>query len=344
MKHQKIVIIGAGAVGRTLYCWLAPLFPNLYLLARGQALTSIRASGLSTKKYKSDEAQAISTVNLISSLSEVIAPDMVILTVKNYHLEALCQQIKRDHPQIATEGHILSTQNGLLAQRVLPKYFPRTMHIIIGYNAWPDETGTIFYQNKGPLVLGTLVNELSQEVDELCQYINSAVPTLAVDDIRAAAYTKLVVNLANSLTTLIGHGYRPISNLSLFQKVLTNMTYEAIQMLKKAGISEVKIPHLPSWSMLNAAAILPQFLTRPLFRKNLKKMVMSSMAQDLAKNPAGDNELDTINGEILALARSLKIPMPCNQAIYDLCTKAFGQQNFEPMDIIEIDRTINFMS
>jgi 2-dehydropantoate 2-reductase len=342
MQGKSIVIFGAGSVGRSLYAWLAPNYQNLYLLARGETLNSLREQGVSSHHHNSgfEKDEKIHPVKVISDLKELPSVDVLILTVKNYHLEKLCQDLKSKltNPNCL----VISTQNGMLAQRVLPRYFKRCLFMIIGYNAWLDETGMVHYQNRGPVVLGCLDPAMDASLANLAPLFLRSMPTIISSDIRAAAYCKLVVNLANSLTTLIGHGQKPVSDMDLFQKVLTQMTYEAIKVLAKAGIKEQKIPHLPSWMVLKSAALLPQFLTRPLFQKNLKKMVMSSMAQDLAKNPGGDHELDTINGEILNLGNSLKVPMPVNQAVFDLCQKYFAQKEFKPIDISEVGKAISW--
>ncbi len=158
------------------------------------------------------------------------------------------------------------------------------------------------YQKKGPLIFGTLNDQLSEEMKEIAAVFNRGVETVVVDHIQDAVHSKIIINLTNSLTTLIGHGFKPIEDMSLFQKLLSNILYEGVKIVKAAGYSECKIGGMPPWALIKLSATLPQWLTRPLFKKNAKKMVMSSMAQDIIQRGGHDSELDGINGYIVSLA------------------------------------------
>ena len=114
------------------------------------------------------------------------------------------------------------------------------------------------------------------------------------------------------------------------------MTYEGTLVAKAAGIEECSIGNMPSWNLIKAAVILPQFLTRGAFKKNVKKMVMSSMAQDIIQNKTGDSELETINGQLLEIAERYKLEVPYNKKVYQLCKREFAKENFKSMDIKEV--------
>ncbi len=90
---------------------------------------------------------------------------------------------------------------------------------------------------------------------------------------------------------------------------------------------------MPGWLFIAAAAKLPRALTRPLFVRNLRKMVMSSMAQDVVRRHSPETELDVINGYILELAAKCGVSVPCNQAVYELCREAFSAPAFQPLDM-----------
>jgi ketopantoate reductase len=81
---------------------------------------------------------------------------------------------------------------------------------------------------------------------------------------------------------------------------------------------------------------LPRAISKGLFEKNVKKMVISSMAQDIIQRGSHDSELESINGYILELAKKHNIPAPFNQAIYDLSKQEFAKEKFEPLDVEEV--------
>jgi ketopantoate reductase len=68
----------------------------------------------------------------------------------------------------------------------------------------------------------------------------------------------------------------------------------------------------------------------------VKKMVVSSMAQDVIQRGSGDSELESINGYILDLAKEHGVRAPYNQAMYDLAEQEFTKHPFEPMDVKEV--------
>ena len=119
------------------------------------------------------------------------------------------------------------------------------------------------------------------------------------------------------------------------------MMLEGINILKAEGIVEERIKGLPSWTLLKASAVLPQLITAPLFRKNLKKMGMSSMAQDIFKRNASDTELDDINGYMLSLADKHRMTAPYNHAVYRLCKEQFGKAGFVGMSVEDVWQEIN---
>ena len=83
-------------------------------------------------------------------------------------------------------------------------------------------------------------------------------------------------------------------------------------------------------------AKLPQFITRGIFNKNAKKMVISSMAQDIIQRGGHDSELETINGHFIKLADQNNIQAPYIKTIYELCKREFARDTFKPMDVKEV--------
>ena len=93
---------------------------------------------------------------------------------------------------------------------------------------------------------------------------------------------------------------------------------------------------MPPWSLLTAGAMLPRPLTRPLFKKNVAKMVMSSMSQDIIQRGGTSSELDSLTGYILKLARQNKVHAPYNETIYELGKERFNKPGFIAMDVKEV--------
>ncbi len=334
-ENPNVLVFGAGAVGSTVGGWLAERYPNVWLLDMPAVADPLREKGL-TLYMGGEKERAINVkVQAISNMADAPAPDLVVLAVKTYSLDKVAGLVKDK----LGDPLILALQNGVDNQTILPKYLLRSFTAFVSYNAWIDAPGVIGYQKKGPLVLGTPDGKWAAESGAVAALLNRGVETVVADRFSDAAYSKMVINLTNSLQALIGHPIKPIGDRALFQKILPNLTWEGVQIVKAAGHRECRLGGMPSWSLMWAAANLPAFITRGPFEKNVKKMVISSMAQDGLQRGAAqpaDTELETINGHFIRLADEHKLAVPYNRAVYAMCKERFGKPDFKPGGIEDV--------
>ncbi|HOK82368.1 MAG: 2-dehydropantoate 2-reductase [Clostridiales bacterium] len=329
---MKVIIIGAGgAIGSCLSGWLSEVSQDIYLFDKPSVSEVLKEKGITY--YKQNEAKQNVKVKVIDSLSEVENPDLIAIVVKNYSLDGVSGLIKET---VKGNPVILGLQNGVENQRILPKYFDRVVYGIIEFNAWLDEIGIVGYQNRGPFVIGTLDNGMQAELKAIAELFNKGVETIITDRITDAAYCKMVINLTNSFTTLVGMGYRDITNLHAFKEILTNSMYEGVKILKKMGVKEYKAHTMPTWAKIKASATLPNFITDGMFKKNLAKMVLSSMAQDIIQRKSGESELESLIGEFVSLGDRYGMDIPYNRAVYKLCKEKFNRHPFVPMTEEEV--------
>lgn len=331
---QTILLIGAGAIGSAVAAWLAPQHEHFYVFDKPETIDIISQNGVSAYlQHHQDEPQNIK-VKTLTQLEQCPVPDIILLCVKNYSLAGLSQTLLEAFGKPALKNCIVvGLQNGIENQKILPQYFTNVVYGIVSFNAWLDSPGVVGYQSKGPFIFGTADNSNHGKTRQVCELFNVAVPAQTSQHFQDAALCKMVINLTNSFTTLSGLGYIPIDNMALFQKILSNLTYEGVKIVKAAGHKECKIGDTPGWLLIKASALLPQFLTRALFKRNVKKMVLSSMAQDVIQNAGTKTELQDINGYLLALADKYQVDAPYNRAIYQLCQEFFSADKFQPLSI-----------
>ena len=337
VEEKTVLLVGAGAVGGTIAAWLAPKLADFYVLDQGATLKAIKQQGITSYLQHNQQDKENTPVKTITSFAACPKPDIILLCVKNYSLVGLSQAIVAAYGEQALEDIVVvGLQNGVENQQILAQYFPKAIYGIISFNAWLDEPGVVGYQAKGPFIFGTPDNSKQAEVALVTAVFNLGVEAIASAHFQDAALSKMIINLTNSFTTLMGLGYREIDHAPLFQKILSQLTYEGVKIVKAAGYKECKVGDIPSWFIISASARLPQFLTRKVFNKNVKKMVISSMAQDIIQNGRSDNELDGINGYLLAMADKFNVDAPYNKAIYKLCQQAFNQENFQPISVKQV--------
>ncbi len=333
VEDLKIVVFGTGAIGGSVGAWLLPHHENISFLDRGEVAAALKEKGITVYFHEEPENKLSYSVNVIEDIKDAADADVILLGVKNYSLDAVAKSIKEvtgDHPVI------VSMANGADNQKILPKYFSKVIYCIVSYNAWMDHPVKIGYQKKGPLIFGTPDNSNMEDMEKLAHYFSKGVETVVTDHLQDAVHSKIIINLTNSLTTLIGHGFREISDFSLFQKLLPNTLYEGVKIVKAAGYKECKLGGMPPWILLAAGALLPRFITRGMFKKNVGKMVMSSMSQDILLRRGSDSEIESLTGYILKLAEKHDVPAPYNSAIYELCRENFGKPGFVPLDVKDV--------
>jgi 2-dehydropantoate 2-reductase len=324
----KILFIGPGAIGASVAAWVAETYPAVFIIGHGATQTALRQSGVTTYAFNAPDQTRrtvrIATVDRPGAIGDVA---IVVMAVKNYSLEMVARQVAAE---LGDRPIVVSLANGIDNQRILPKFFSKAIYGVVGYNARRDEPVVVGYQRKGPLLIGTLDNALRDELRQVQSILARGCPTEITDRLQDAVHTKIVINLTNALDALVGRGARPLSNVAAYQHLLSQTLWEGVRIVRAAGYREHRIAGLPPFALLHLVAVLPGFLTRPLFKRQLRGMRMSSMTQDVVLRGGAATELESITGYIVQLAAAHGVPAPYNRAIYRLGREKF-RLGFEPL-------------
>jgi 2-dehydropantoate 2-reductase len=335
-NEPEIVIYGAGAIGGTLGGFLSKRFDNITLLARGAHAKEMKENGLVLYEMDPNEKEHIS-VNVIEDLEEKSNIDVIIITVKNYDLERVAKDI---HEKLNNDVLIISLQNGAENQKILPKYFSKIIYGVLWFGAWRDEPGMIGCEPKRALTLGILEENtlLKKDLNLITSMMQKAdIDAEIVDEFQNAVHAKIIFNITNALLTLIGHGFREIEDISKLRKITVNLLVEGIRIIEAAGYKEfIRGENHPSWRLLKIARWLPGFITNKIFLGFINNVNLNSMAQDVITVKRDENELETINGYLLKLAKKHGVSVPYNQALYEACKDRFLKKQFNPMSETEL--------
>ena len=323
MSEIKILFIGPGAIGASVAAWVAESYPAVFIMGHGATQAALRTDGITTYQSAAPE-QTRRTVRVatVDRPGDIADADIVVLAVKNYSLEAVARQVR---DELGDRPIIVSLANGIDNQRVLPKFFSKVIYGVVAYNAWRDGPAVIGYQHKGPLLIGTPDNRLGAELRLVQSILARGCPTQITDRLQDAVHSKIVINLTNALDALVGRGWRPLSNLAVYQQLLSQTLWEGVRIIRAAGYHEYRIPGMPPFSLLHLTTLIPGWVIRPVFKRRLSAMAMSSMTQDVALRGAHDTELESITGYVVRLAGEHGVAAPYNRTIYRL-----GRENFHP--------------
>lgn len=323
MSEIKILFIGPGAIGASVAAWVAESYPAVFIMGHGATQAALRTDGITTYQSAAPE-QTRRTVRVatVDRPGDIADADIVVLAVKNYSLEAVARQVR---DELGDRPIIVSLANGIHNQRVLPKFFSKVIYGVVAYNAWRDGPAVIGYQHKGPLLIGTPDNRLGAELRLVQSILARGCPTQITDRLQDAVHSKIVINLTNALDALVGRGWRPLSNLAVYQQLLSQTLWEGVRIIRAAGYHEYRIPGMPPFSLLHLTTLIPGWVIRPVFKRRLSAMAMSSITQDVALRGAHDTELKSITGYVVRLAGEHGVAAPYNRTIYRL-----GRENFHP--------------
>lgn len=332
-SEKKILFLGAGAIGASVAAWIAPHYNEIYIIDQGEVQKKLKTEGITVyqtgQPEKTRKTVHIKTINKLTDLPDV---DIVVLAVKNYSLKKIAEKVKAAY---GNKPVIVSMANGMENQSILPDYFSKVIYCVVSYNARRDKPVVVGYQKKGPLLIGTPDGYRRAGLEEVKDIFNLGCETIIMDRFYDAVHTKIVMNLTNALDTLVGQGYRPVSDFGIYQKLLGNTLKEGINIIKAAGYRECKMGGMPSFLLINLNTILPAFITRPIFKHKLKSMVMSSMTQDILLRDSGDSEIESLTGYIVSLADRFDVKAPYNKTIYRLASEKF-KKGFTPMSCEDV--------
>lgn len=293
---EKIMVMGAGALGSLFGGLVANAGYDVTLVAREWHVAAIRKHGLRI----SGLTEITVDVKAVTSPEAAEPPDIVLFTVKSYDTETAAKQLK---PCIHEETAVVSLQNGLGNEERLSEILGAE-HVLGGvtsYGALLKEPGHVAHTGVGDTFIGELDGEISKRALRICEILNDGgIKAEAVADVRKKIWEKLIVNAAINPITAIAR----VRNEGLLHGELRWLmeatAREAASVARCAGVNiDVE------------AAVKKAVEVATKTGKN-----ESSMLQDIKRGKR--TEIDAISGEIVKLAEKFGIEAPINKTLHAL--------------------------
>jgi len=329
-RSHKVVVVGAGAIGLSLTGWLVPFVRDLHILARGSSLVELKNKGIQLCQVGKETTTC--PVNVISSLDEIPPPDIILLTVKNYDIEAAAQMLRQ---QLGHEKPIVvSLQNGIENQRIIPKYFSRVLFGVICYNAWREGPTGVKFVKPGHVVIGALSEDRTSDLQTVHGVLFQGLRCDVTDHLQDAIHCKLAINLVNGLMALVGFRKRSIESEKILVHMTTRLLAEGVEVVQTAGFKEQDLGSMPSWRDIELAVDMPESVENPLYDFIVNRCGPTSMTQDVFSGKP-NNELESLNGYMLQLARRVGVSTPISQAIYEIAKERL-RPGFTPIEEVDL--------
>jgi 2-dehydropantoate 2-reductase len=301
---MRFVVYGAGAVGGVVGARLAQSGHDVALIARGAHLERLRTDGI-TIESAADRATVRLPAYATPSEITFTDDDVVLLAVKaqatNDALDALRAAAPASIP-------VACLQNGVENERAALRRFENVYAICVMCPATHLEPGVVQAYStpiSGLLDLGRYPGGL----DQTALAIAGALRTSTFEsepraDIMRWKYTKLLMNLANAVEALCGHGDGAAELSALVRD-------EGVACLRAAGIDFVSTEE-------DRERRGDRLQLHPI---GGERRGGGSSWQSLARG-TGSIESDYLNGEIVLLGRLHGVPAPANELVRALANEA----------------------
>lgn len=301
---MRLGVIGAGALGGTFATLLERAGHHVTVTARGRALDVIREEGIRLSGAFGD-ARARPTA--LERLVE--APELTLVCTKAHDAAAAL----RDNAAALAGSPVIIVQNGLdgvsTAARLLPESecFGALTLIAAHYEA----PGVVRVTTAAPTYLGRGSGAVDAATARWQAVLESAVPTIALDNFVGAQWTKLVVNMLNALPAITGLSVQQVIDHPGLRRLMTASMREAVRVGRASGVRFGHVQGLDDRGLRNFAR-LPLWAGQrlPLQLRARMGAVPNQGSTLQSLNRGQLTEIDFLNGAIVREAAAAGMTAP----------------------------------
>lgn len=309
---MKIAVLGCGAIGGLFLGYLCEKKIDIVGVVKDYQKETLLKEGLLIEGIRGSSNYKVSVDTKLQA-----KVDLAIFTSKIDDLEKIIEE----NIEYLKEAVVVSTQNGVRADYILSKYFPKQSIVtgIVMFGATFYRPNKVIHNFEGNLILGNIFGEKVVNLEKVKNILGFAFNSMILDKIKGAKYLKLFINLNNCLPAILGLSIQETFSDFKLAKIAIGLNREAFNLVK---INKIELADLPTFSLARleglvsmdvdkAAGILSKVLTslsqEPLYGSILQSIKNGKLS-----------EIDYINGEIIRLAKKNNLEAPMNEKIVGL--------------------------
>lgn len=330
-RKNKIVVIGAGAIGSIVGGLLSKAGYDVTLIGRKDNVDEINQHGLIIDGIFGEMKIDIKAKECLS-----FKPDIVFLAVKTQDVKTAIEENKL----FISNSIIVTMQNGMESDKIVASILGQdnifSSVVFFGGNFLESGKVTLInYNKKGSLVVGRAFGDENETTKKIIDILNEALPTKGTSNIVGAHWTKLIFNQSNAIPAVTGIPMQEIVKNKKLVKLQIMLMKEAFYIVEKSGATPYSLPGAPI-SFIKFLLNLPLIFSIPLFRLQANFLgnlpSPGSTLQSINRNKS--TEIDYLNGEIVRLGEKIKTPTPYNSVIVNLVHKVSKSKRFFSADEI----------
>ncbi len=308
---MRVLIYGAGAVGLGLASCLLKSKAEICLIDRPDTIRELRQGGLvRTGMFGQFRAES-NSFTAYQSLDEIrnTTFDFILVCVKSFDSASSAADLSRHRSVFGQDTKIVLCQNGWGNAEKVISHFPKervySARVITGFTRRkPNEVEITVHADA--IHIGSLFGCGLECVEPLTKAIaEGGIPAITVPDIEKDLWAKMLYNCAlNPLGAILDVSYGALAENNYSRGLMNHIIEEVFAVMGAAGF-------MTHWSC--ADDFLKIFYDK-LVPDTAKHK--SSTLQDIAAGRK--TEIDSLTGEVLALAEKYHIDAAYNRAIYTI--------------------------
>ncbi|MBI4707378.1 MAG: 2-dehydropantoate 2-reductase [Candidatus Omnitrophica bacterium] len=309
---MKIAVIGSGAIGGLVAAYLKIKGQGVSVVALPDTVNKVRETGLKISGIRGDFSVAI-------DISEKLdfCPDLAIFATKTQDIESA---VRRNH-EFLQDSVILTTQNGLQAEKIVARFVPAENIIssIVMFGSTYLEPGKIVHNFEGSWIIGSAFGINNAKVIEVSSVLNQIFPVIVAEDIKGMKYLKVFVNANNCIPAILGTSMQEAFSDLEVSKISMAIWKEAFDIVSRSGIKLESLPDFPL-ERLTKLTSMPLEESAKIYSGIMlglsKEPFYGSILQSIKRGKA--SEIDYINGEFVNLAKANNLGALLNEKLISL--------------------------
>ena len=315
---MRITVLGNGAAGNLI---------GGLLSLKGEVVTLICADELHLNAVNSQglwiegiTGHLNAKLQAATQMSE--RPDICLLNMPVQDIVPILTSYKellQDVPVITLQN---SPRAAEYAASVVGKQYILGAAVLFGANVTP---GHVRYPVVGAMLVGEPFDSTGF-AEAAVELLNSVVPTMYVDNIHGAHWSRLITSIHHGLAAATGLTAAQASEHPTLRPLAVKVMMEAADITNQKGIMLQSLPDFPPInkiiSVLHMPSPVSDMIPRMLSRIQREEVASELLIRDLKQD--GQTIVDFLNGEIILLGQELGLRTPYNTVVARIVKQVAG--------------------